>query len=68
MLYGISAIILALKTPKFLQEFMLTGSSGGFSNVIVTTSKSMELSNQISRKLSTLKKVKWWCGYNKWNN
>ena len=57
MLFGISAIILAIKTPKFLQEFMLGGGTGGISNVIVTTSKTMELSSQIKRKLSTLKKA-----------
>jgi len=56
MLYGIASIILAIKTPKFIQEFMLGGGSGGISNVIVTTSKTMELSSQIKRKLSTLKK------------
>ena len=56
MLFGIAAIILAIKTPKFLQEFMLGGGTGGISNVIVTTSKTMEFSSQIKRKLSTLKK------------
>lgn len=56
MLFGIAAIILAIKTPKFLQEFMLGGGTGGISNVIVTTSKTMELSSQIKRKLSILKK------------
>lgn len=56
MLFGISAIILAIKTPKFIQEFMLGGGTGGISNVIVTTSKTMELSNQIKRRFSQLKK------------
>ena len=56
MLFGIAAIIMAIKTPKFLQEFMLGGGTGGISNVIVTTSKTMELSSQIKRKLSILKK------------
>ena len=56
MLFGIASIIMAIKTPKFLQEFMLGGGTGGISNVIVTTSKTMELSSQIKRKLSTLKK------------
>lgn len=56
MLFGISAIILAIKTPKFIQEFMLGGGTGGISNVIVTTSKTMELSSQIKRKLSQIKK------------
>ena len=56
LLYGIAAIILAIKTPKFLQEFMLGGGTGGISNVIVTTSKTMELSNQLKRKFAQLKK------------
>lgn len=56
LLFGIAAIILALKTPKFIQEFMLGGGSSGISNVIMTTSKSIELSSQIKRKLSALKK------------
>lgn len=56
MLFGIAAIIMAIKTPKFLQEFMLGSGTGGISNVIVTASKTMELSSQIKRKLSTIKK------------
>ena len=56
LLFAIASIIMAIKTPKFLQEFMLGGGTGGISNVIVTTSKTMELSSQIRRKLSTLKK------------
>ena len=56
MLFGIAAIMMAIKTPKFLQEFMLGGGTGGISNVIVTTSKTIELSSQIKRRLSTLKK------------
>lgn len=56
MLFGIAAIIMTIKTPKFIQEFMLGGGTGGISNVIVTTSKTMELSSQIKRKISTLKK------------
>ena len=56
MLFGIAAIIMAIKTPKFIQEFMLGGGTGGISNVIVTTSKTMELSSQIKRKFSQLKK------------
>lgn len=56
MLFGISAIIMAIKTPKFLQEFMLGGGTGGISNVIITTSKTMELSSQIKRKFSQFKK------------
>lgn len=56
MLFGIAAIIMAIKTPKFLQEFMLGGTTGGISNVIVTASKSMELSSQIKKGINTLKK------------
>lgn len=58
LLFGIAAIIMAIKTPKFLQEFMLGGGTGGISNVIVTTSKTMELSSQIKRKFSQLGKGK----------
>lgn len=56
MLFGIAAIIMTIKTPKFIQEFILGGGTGGISNVIITTSKTMELSSQIKRRLSTLKK------------
>lgn len=56
-LYAIAGIITAIKTPKFLQEFMLGGGMGGISNVVVTASKTMELSGQIKRKLSQLKKL-----------
>ncbi len=58
LIYAIAMIILAIKTPKMLQEFMLGGGGGGISNVIITASKTMELSGQISRKLKQLKKVK----------
>ena len=36
LLFAIASIIMAIKTPKFLQEFMLGGGTGGISNVIVT--------------------------------
>ena len=58
MIYAIAMIVVAIKTPKMLQEFMLGGGGGGISNVIVTASKTMELSGQISRKIKQLKKVK----------
>ena len=58
LIYTIAMIILAIKTPKMLQEFMLGGGGGGISNVIITASKTMELSGQLSRKLKQLKKVK----------
>ena len=58
LIYGIAMIILAIKTPKMIQEFMLGGGGGGISNVIITASKTMELSGQLSRKMKQLKKVK----------
>lgn len=58
LIYAIALIILAIKTPKMLQEFMLGGGGGGISNVIITASKTMELSGQLSRKIKQLKKVK----------
>ena len=58
LIYAIAMIILAIKTPKMLQEFMLGGGGGGVSNVIITASKTMELSGQLSRKIKQLKKVK----------
>lgn len=57
-LYAIAAIIMAIKTPRFLQDFMLGGSTGGINNVIVTASKTLELSTQVKRKLSQLKQLK----------
>lgn len=56
-LYAIAGIITAIKTPKFLQDFMLGGGMGGISNIVVTASKTMELSGQIKRKLSQMKKL-----------
>lgn len=56
LLFAIASIIMAIKTPKFIQEFILGGSIGGISNVIVTTSKAMELSGQIKRTFSSMKK------------
>ena len=56
-LYAIAAIIMAIKTPKFLQEFMLGGGTGGISNVIITASKTMELSGQLKRKIQEFKKA-----------
>ena len=57
-IYAIAGIMMAVKTPKFLQDFMLVSGSGGVSNVIMTASKTMELSGQVKRKLSQLKKLK----------
>lgn len=54
--YAIAVIVMAIKTPSFLQEFMLTGGSGGISGIIMNTSKSIELSRQIKNIYS---KMKW---------
>ena len=56
-IYTIAAIILALKTPKFLQDIMLV-SGGGFGNAVNTASKTIELSSQLKRKFAELKRVK----------
>ena len=56
-IYMIDAIILAIKTPKFLQDIMLV-SGGGFGGAINTASKTIELSGQLKRKFSQLRKVK----------
>ena len=55
MLFGMATIIMAIKTPKFLQEFML-GGTGGISNIIVNASKTIELSSQIKKKISSIMK------------
>lgn len=54
---AIALIIMAIKTPRFLQDFMLGGGGGGISNMIITSSKALELSGQVKRKLTQLKKV-----------
>ena len=56
-IYMIAAIILAIKTPKFLQDIMLV-SGGGLGGAINTASKTIELSGQLKRKFSQLRKVK----------
>ena len=56
-IYTIATIILALKTPRFLQDIMMV-SGGGFGSAINTASKTIELSGQLKRKFSQLKKVK----------
>lgn len=53
--YAIAVIIMALKTPSFLQEFMLTGNSGGISAIIMNTSKSIELSRQVKNIVTKIK-------------
>lgn len=56
-IYTIAAIILALKTPRFLQDIMMV-SGCGLGSAINTTSKTIELSGQLKRKFSQLRKVK----------
>lgn len=49
-------LLVALRTPKFLQEFMLVASNGGgVSNAIHTTSKTIELTKQVSNIVSKAK-------------
>ena len=49
---GIATLLVALRTPKFLQEFIILAGNGtsGISNVIHTTSKVIELKGQITKK------------------
>lgn len=53
--YTIATVIMAIKTPSFLQEFMLTGNSGGMSAVIMNTSKTIELSRQVKNIITKVK-------------
>ena len=53
--YAIATIIMAIKTPSFLQEFMLTSHSGTLSSVIMNTSKTIELSRQLKSIYSNIK-------------
>lgn len=49
-------LLVAMRTPKFLQEFMIVASNGGgISNAIHTTSKTIELSKQVSNIISKAK-------------
>lgn len=49
-------LLVALRTPKFLQEFMLVASNGGgVSNAIHATSKTIELTKQVSNIVSKAK-------------
>lgn len=49
-------LLVALRTPKFLQEFILVASNGGgVSNAIHTTSKTIELTKQVSNIVSKAK-------------
>ena len=53
--YAIATIIMAIKTPSFLQEFMMTSGRGGLSAVIMNTSKSIELSRQVRNIITKVK-------------
>ncbi len=52
LIMGVAVLLVALRTPKFLQEFMLMSGNGtsGISNTILTTSKLIELKGQITKK------------------
>lgn len=54
--YAIAVVMMALKTPSFLQEFMLTGgSSGGIGAIVMNTSKTIELSRQVKNIVTKIK-------------
>ena len=54
--YAIAVIMMALKTPSFLQEFMLTGgSNGGIGAIVMNTSKTIELSRQVKNIVTKIK-------------
>lgn len=52
VIIGIAVLLVALRTPKFLQEFMILSGNGssGISNMIHTTSKIIELKGQVFKK------------------
>ena len=52
LIIGIAVLLVALRTPKFLQEFILVAGNGssGISNLVLTTSKAIELKGQITKK------------------
>lgn len=54
LINSVALLLVALRTPKFLSEFMLlTGNgSSGISNMIHTTSKTIELKRQLSKVTS----------------
>lgn len=53
--YAIAVVMMALKTPSFLQEFMLTGNSGGMGAIVMNTSKTIELSRQVKNIITKIK-------------
>lgn len=52
LIVGIAVLLVALRTPKFLQEFMILAGDGrsGISNTIHTVSKVIELKGQLTKK------------------
>lgn len=52
LIMSVAVLLVALRTPKFLQEFILVSNNGssGISNIIHTTSKVIELKGQVLRK------------------
>ncbi len=52
LIIGIAVLLVALRTPKFLQEFILITGNGtsGISNLVLTTSKAIELKGQITKR------------------
>ena len=52
VIIGIAVLLVALRTPKFLQEFMILSGNGssGITNVIHTTSKVIQLKGQVLKK------------------
>lgn len=52
LIMGIAVLLVALRTPKFLQEFMILSGNGtsGISHAIHTISKVIELKGQVTRK------------------
>lgn len=51
LIMAIAVLLVALRTPKFLQEFILISGNGtsGISNMIITTSKLIELKGQLKK-------------------
>lgn len=56
-IYATAILLVALRTPKFLQEFLLVTGNGssGISNAIHTTSKTIELTKQVGNIVGKVK-------------
>lgn len=54
LINAVAVLLVALRTPRFLSEFMLLSGNGssGISNMIHTTSKTIELKRQLSKVAS----------------